>query len=127
MSLTNKGCFIVRANGVDTEFCAQSIKPIFDSLADENSGRNQSGYMTIHYLRPKLRKWEITMPPMTSTEAYNLISKIQGQLYKIVIWDISTDSEQVVDVYTSNGSADMYSGVLYNGLWRGFKFSAIEM
>ena len=62
-----------------------------------------------------------------------LLNDVQGKEYQITIWDVSeldngqtTGKEVTVNVYTSNGNADLYSGVLYGGLWRGFKFSAIE-
>lgn len=123
MSLTTKGCFKIGTN----EYTPQSIRPIFDSLADENSGRTEDGVMHINWIRSKMRKWEITMPPMTSAEAYKLLTDVQGKVYTLTIWDISSNAEVSVSVYTSNSNADMYSGVLYNGLWRGFKFSAIEV
>lgn len=123
MSLTTKGHFKIG----NTEFVASAIRPIFDSLADENSGRDDNGVMHIYWKRPKMRKWEITMPPMTSTQAAALINLIQGKTYTLTIWDISANAEVNVNVYTSNSAADMYSGVIMNGLWRGFKFSAIEM
>lgn len=67
------------------------------------------------------------MPPCTAQEAYNIISKVQGKIYNLEIWDISTNSTQTVRVYTSNSAGDCYSGVLYDGFYQGIKFSAIEM
>ena len=123
MSLTTKGHFKIGT----AEFAAASIKPVLDSLADENSGRTEDGVMHISWIRSKMRKWEITMPPLTSAQAYSLLSLIQGKIYTITIWDISSNAEVSVSVYTSNSAADMYSGVMYGGLWRGLKFSAIEV
>lgn len=123
MALTNKGCFIIDG----TEFVAKSITLSFDSLATEDSGRSDDGVMHIFWIRNKLRKWEIEMPPCTAAEAYAILSKVQGQIYNITIWDLSTNSEQTVQVYTSNSNGDCYSGVLYNGLYQGIKFSAIEI
>ena len=123
MALHNKGNFIIGG----TEFKAKAITLSFDSLATEDSGRTDDGVMHITWIKNKLRKWEIEMPPCTAQEAYNILSRVQGQLYNITIWDISSNSEVTVHVYTSNSAGDCYSGVLYNGLYQGVKFSAIEL
>lgn len=67
------------------------------------------------------------MPPCTAYDAYRIINAVQGKLYNLTIWDISTNSEVTVHVYTSNAEGDCYSGVLYNGLYQGVRFSAIEL
>lgn len=106
---------------------AKSIKPSFDSLASEDSGRTDDGKMHITWIKPKLRKWEIELRPCSSTEAYNVLSKVQGKIYSLTIWDISSNSEVTVQCYTSNSQGDCYSGVLHDGLWQGVSFSAIEV
>lgn len=123
MALTDKGCFII--NG--TEYKAKAITSSFDSLATEDSGRTDDGVMHITWIKNKLRKWEIELPPCTAQEAYNVLSKVQGKIYYITIWDLSSNSEVTTHVYTSNSAGDCYSGVLYNGLYQGVKFSAIEL
>lgn len=52
MALSNKGNFII--GGV--EFKAKAIKPSFDSLATEDSGRTDDGVMHITWIKSKLRK-----------------------------------------------------------------------
>lgn len=104
----------------------QSLKPIYDSLADENSGRAESGVMHITWVRQKMRKWEIILPPMTSEEMASILSLVQGQVYWLTVYDILLDKEIQLRVYTSKGSGDCYTGVLYDGLWRNFSFSAIS-
>ena len=123
MALTTKGHFMV--NG--TEFLAKAIAPKYDSLASENSGRTDDGIMHIYWIRNNLRKYEIEMPPCTASEASAILSAVQGQLYTLTVFDVKSNSEVNVSVYTSNSEGDCYSGVLYNGLWRGIKFSAIEV
>lgn len=131
MALKNKAHFKIRttANGADTDFVAKSIKPSFDSLASEDSGRSDDGVMHITWLQSNLRKWEIEMPPCTAEEAYNILSKVQGKTYWITIQDInsSTGEATALKVYTSNSQASCYSGVIRNGIWEGLTFSAIEM
>lgn len=123
MALTNKGNFIIN----NIEFKPKSIKQTFESLASEDSGRTDDGVMHITWIKPKLRKWEIEMPPTNYSWAYTLLSLVQGQVYNITIWDLSSNSEVTVHVYTSNSTADCYSGVIKDGLYNGLSFSAIEV
>ena len=123
MALSDKGCFIIDG----TQYRAKVITPSFDSLATEDSGRTDDGVMHITWIKDRLRKWEIELPPCTASEAASLLSKVQGRLYYITIWDLLSNSEVTAHVYTSNATGDCYSGVLYNGLYQGVKFSAIEL
>jgi len=126
MALTSKGNFII--NGV--EYTPKSLKVNYESLADEESGRVDSGRMTINWLYRKIRKVEIEMPPYTNNEASSmatLLAAVQGQEYYITYFDILTNAEKTSYVYTSNSAADCYSGVLINGMWTGLSFNAIEL
>ena len=123
MALTNKGNFKIGS----TEFKPKSIKLSFDSLAAEDSGRTDDGVMHITWIKSKLRKWEIEMPPCTASEAAAILSLVQGQIYYITIYDISTNAEVTAHVYTSASSGECYSGVIQNGLYTGLTFSAIEL
>lgn len=123
MALTNKGCFKINNH----EYVAKSIKQTFESLASEDSGRTDDGVMHITWVKSRLRKWEIEMPPCTASDAYSLLYWVQGETYYITIYDVSSDSEVTVHVYTSNSNADCYSGVIQNGLYTGLTFSAIEL
>lgn len=123
MALSNKGNFMIGA----TEFVPKSLKIGYESLASEDSGRTDDGVMHIDFVRPKMVKLEIEMPPFKYADRNNLISLVQGKIYNITFFDPDTNSERTVQVYTSNSSLDMYSGVLYNGLYNGFQFNAIEV
>lgn len=123
MALTTKGHFKIGS----TEFLAKSIKPNFESLASEDSGRTDDGVMHINWVLRKIRKVEIEMPPLTSLEASNLLSLVQGQTYSLTYWDILANAEKTISVYTSNSSAECYSGVIKNGLWQNLSFNAIEL
>lgn len=123
MALSNKGNFIID----NMEYKPKSIKLSFESLASEDSGRTEDGVMHISWIKQKLRKWEIEMPPCTSSQASSILSKVQGQTYYITIFDASTNSEVTVHVYTSTSSGECYSGVLMNGLYTGITFNAIEL
>ena len=50
-----------------------------------------------------------------------------GKHYYLTYWDILTNAEKTIYVYTSNGRGGMYSGVVRNGIYQGISFNAIEI
>lgn len=123
MALTSKGHFQV--NG--TEYLAKSIKVDLESLASEDSGRTDDGVMHINWVLKKIRKVFIEMPPSTTADIAPLLSAVQGQTYSLTYFDPLANAEKTITAYTSKGSSSLYSGVLYNGLWQGTQFNAIEV
>lgn len=67
------------------------------------------------------------MPPMQSSELAPLLLAVQGQEYNLTYWDPLTNSEKTIQAYTASSSADLYSGIMYNGLWQDAGFNAIEI
>lgn len=124
MALTNKGNFIINNK---YEFSPKSLNLKYESLASENSGRTQDGVMNIYWIFNKIRKLEIELAPCTSAEVARVFSLVQGQEYYITYWDVNEDQEKTIFVYTSNSSADCYSGYVRHGLYQGAKFNAIEI
>lgn len=108
-------------------FSPKAVKPIIDSLAQENSGRTEDGKMHIYWTRSRMRKFEITLKPSTTDEIAKVLSLVQGTEYDLLIYDMLLDKEIVVHCYTSNAAGSVYSGVIYGGLWQDVKFSAIEV
>ena len=123
MALTSKGHFQV--NG--TEYKAQSIKVNLESLASEDSGRTDDGVMHINWVLKKIRKVQIELPPSTADVFAPLLSAVQGQTYSLTYFDPLANAEKTITAYTSTSSSELYSGVLYNGLWQGTQFNAIEV
>lgn len=113
--------------GNSVPFTAKSMKQTFESLASEDSGRTDDGVMQITWVLQRIRKIEITMPPMTTTEVSSLLALVQGQEYEMTYYDILDNEERTKRFYTSNSEGDCYSGVIYNGLWQGVTFNAIEL
>lgn len=132
---TNHGKFAVSAtqNGTYTEFDAKSIQYTFESLATSDSGRTDDGVMHITWVKRKIRKFNITMPPIKYADitrsSKNPLLLVQGKEYYIKIFDPSTSNStfEIYHVYTSNSSGETYNGVLYDGLWTGIAFNAIEL
>lgn len=138
MALTTKGHVKIEneAKSVSITFAAKAITQQLTSLATEDSGRDASGVAHVEFIKPLLRKWEITLPLVvdgtiwgTNAELDDLITLIQGKRFYITIYDITTGAElaTALHVYNSNSSANFYSGVIRNGIIDGFKFSAIEI
>ena len=123
MALTSKGHF--KVNG--TEYKAQSIKVNLESLASEDSGRTDDGVMHINWILKKIRKVRIELPPSTPDVFAPLLSAVQGQTYSLTYFDPLANAEKTITAYTSTSSSELYSGILYNGLWQGTQFNAIEV
>ena len=123
MALTSKGHF--KVNG--TEYLAKSIKVDLESLASEDSGRTDDGVMHINWVLKKIRKVEIQVAPSTTANIAPLLSAVQGQTYSLTYFDPLANAEKTITAYTSTSSSELYSGVLYNGLWQGTQFNAIEV
>lgn len=123
MALSGKGNFKIGS----TEYSPKSLKVTYDSLATSKSGRANDGTMKITWVRTNIRKVEITMPPMKMAALSTLLTAVSGKKYNMTFHDPRTNSEVTVEMYTSNSQGECYSGVLYNGLYQGVQFSAIEV
>ena len=123
MSLSTKGSFQVD----NVEFTPKTLKVNFESLSSENSGRTLDGVMHIYWVFNKIRKLEIEMAPMTAAQVAALLSRVQGKIYNITYFDPIDNAERTTQVYTSNSSTDVYSGIIRNGLYQGVQFNAIEI
>lgn len=123
MALSSKGNFKIGS----TEYKPKSLKVTYDSLATANSGRSDNGTMNITWVRTNIRKVEVIMPPMKMAQLAALLNAVSGKKYNMTFHDPRTNTEVTVQMYTSNASGECYSGVLYNGLYQGVEFHAIEV
>lgn len=123
MALSSKGNFKIGS----TEYKPKSLKVTYDSLATSNSGRSDNGTMKITWVRTNIRKVEVIMPPMKMAQLAALLNAVSGKTYNMTFHDPRTNTEVTVQMYTSNASGECYSGVLYNGLYQGVEFHAIEV
>ena len=123
MALSGKGNFKIGS----TEYSPKSLKVTYDSLATAKSGRSDDGTMNITWVRQNIRKVEVVMPPMKMAALSTLLAAVSGKKYNMTFHDPRTNAEVTVEMYTSNAQGECYSGVLYNGLYQGVQFSAIEV
>lgn len=96
-----------------------------ESLVGESSGRTDDGIMHIDWIRPEIRKVYIKYSAMTKEEMAFMLNLVQGKEYTLTYEDPIL-GVNTINCYTSNSSADLYSAVLYNGLWRNVTFNCIE-
>lgn len=123
-----KGNFIIDdGEHAAKEYSPKSLKISYDSLAKANSGRSDDGTMVINWVRRNIRKVEVVMPPMKASQVDDLLRRVSGKKYDMTFWDIRTGTEVTVEMYTSNSSGECYNGVLFNGLYQGVEFHAIEV
>ena len=131
--LTNKAHILISANQtptqseIDSQFAPSSMKPSVESLATEDSGRSDDGVMHIDWVLDRVRKLEIELRPNTPEEISKTLNKVLGREYWLTFWDLATNTEITRHMYTSNGSADWYSGIVRNGLLQNASFNAIEL
>ena len=109
----------IKINGV--RYSPQSLNITYDSLA--------SAEIHITYIRNKMVKLDITMPPADARTYTALINAVQGKAnLSVAYWDPSTGAEITKQMYCSNSKAEWYSGVITsNGILTGLSFSLIEM
>ena len=120
-----KGYFKINGN---TYYYPQSMQVVYDSLASEDSGRTDDGVMHIQYVKNRLVKLEIKMPPCDSNTCSSLMNSIQGSTgISVSYWDPIEAREVTKTMYCSTASTDWYSGVVTtNGIIRGWQFSLID-
>lgn len=113
----------------EISFVPQAVEVELESLATENSGRTLDGVMHIDFLKDRLTKIQITLPPYKAADtAYNgILAFVQGQTYYIRYYDYTAGQNAYIKVYTGNTGADWYSGVILNGVIQGATFSAIDV
>lgn len=100
---------------------------VVDSLATEDSGRSVDGMMHITWILSRARKLEIQLPPCTFAYYSAIMNRVLGRKYYVTFIDPVTNTEMTINVYTSNGKGNLYSGVVRNGLIQGASFNAIEL
>lgn len=96
-----------------------------ESLVGESSGRTDDGIMHIDWIRTEIRKVYIKYSAMTKEEMAFMLNLVQGKEYTLTYEDPIL-GVNTINCYTSNSSAELYSAVLFNGLWRNVTFNCIE-
>lgn len=120
--ITTRGNIV--ADGV--EFALMQLEVTYDSLASEDSGRNDNGVMQIEWIKSRLRKLKCTLPPTPHDRIKTYLGAVLGKDYEIEYLD-PIDGERVLHAYTPGGSLNLYNARIHGGLWYNITFTAIEM
>ena len=123
MPLTTKGHFKIN----DNEFKAQNLKVSYTSIQTSDSDRTDDGMTHIDFILSNKRKVQITLPPIDDIIISKLFSDIQGKTYSLTYYDPIKKGEYTINCYSLTTNANMYSGIVLDGLWNGVSFTAIEL
>lgn len=96
----------------------------FNSLASEDSGRDESGYMHIIWVRSNIRKVSLKYALMTESELEYMTSRMQGKEFEFTFVDVG--GVHTMNAYTSNIQATLYT--TFNGIniYKDISISVIE-
>jgi len=83
------------------------------------------GVAHIEWIRTNIHKVYIKYAAMTKVEMTFMLSLVQGKEYALTYDDLILGIN-IINCYTPDSSAESYSAVLYNGLWRNVTFNCLE-
>ena len=130
MSTLNNKANILLDDGVNTlEFTPKSYNIKFESLADENSGRADSGEMGINWLLNKITKLEVVLPPYYINDPIygGILHFVQGKILTVTYFDTMELKERTTQMYCSNSSVSWNTSAIKTGIVKDAKFNLIEM
>lgn len=106
----------------DPSGCTISINP----LHGEATGRTDDGTMHTEIIHPGKRKAEVSYDYISEAQLAPIISALLAQYFTFTYPNDPAGGAKTIECYGPPLNAELYSGVLYNGLWRNVKFSCIE-
>lgn len=115
---------IFKLNGIPLP-APTSAAPSWEDVHSPNSGRTLDGEMHIEIVTRKRKvalKWDV----LTQEEMVSLQKLLQGTYYTLTYVD-PLYGLHTIKCYVSGSQQDLYSAMLYNGLWRNISFNAIEV
>lgn len=107
-------------------FVPAELKIDYDSLSGPDSGRSMDGTMHINWLKSKLVKLEVTLPPhkYNDTNYNSIFGIIQGQsTLSVTFWDYMDKQTKTLTMYCSQTSA----GYTYKEMVNEATFELIQM
>lgn len=96
-----------------------------DSLADENSGRNDAGVMEIFFIRTSIKKWSLKYAVMTAEEYRYTRDLLQAKTFSFTA--PRAGEQIVVNAYCSKNSGDAcFYRSASDSLYKNMQFNIIE-
>ena len=110
-------------NGVDVSNLVKSLKPSYETLVSDKSGRNANGDTVIDVINKKV-KLQTTFRIMDSKEMARVLSAIEDYVVEVTYRDSKINANKTITCYTSTPEPDYYcilpNKVLYKELGLNF-------
>ena len=94
-------------NGTDVSDLVKSLKPCYETLVSDKSGRNANGDTVIDVINKKV-KLQVTFRYMTDTEMANLLATFENYVVNVTYRDVKTNSNKTITCYTGTPEPEYY-------------------
>ena len=98
-----------------------------DNIVSSDTGRTESGYMNITWIRPTVRTIKITYEWITGAEVASLHGRMQGREFSFTYFD---GTVKTMRAYAGKDSYSLCDPSLYaeeGGLYKNYSIDIIEM
>ena len=94
-------------NGTDVSDLVKSLKPCYETLVSDKSGRNANGDTVVDVINKKV-KLQVTFRYMTDTEMANLLATFENYVINVTYRDVKTNSNKTITCYTGTPEPEYY-------------------
>ena len=98
---------ILKINGTDVSNLVKALKPGYETLVSDKSGRNANGDTVIDVINKKV-KLQVTFRAMNSEEMAQLLKSIENYVIDVTYRDAKTNSNKTITCYTGTPEPDYY-------------------
>lgn len=98
---------ILKINGTDVSHLVKALKPGYETLVSDKSGRNANGDTVVDVINKKV-KLQVTFRPTTSTEMAQLLASIENYVVDVTYRDAKTNSNKTITCYTGTPEPEYY-------------------
>ena len=97
----------LKINGTDVSNLVKALKPSYETLVSDKSGRNANGDTVIDVINKKV-KLQVTFRTMNSEEMAQLLASVEGYVVEVTYRDAKTNSNKTITCYTGTPEPDYY-------------------
>lgn len=113
-----------KIDGVNT-YCPSSCQVVISDLQLE-AYRTDDGKLHKKLARKGVRKVTLKYASLTKAQLAELLTLLNKEEFQLTYPD-PKDGVKTIKAYCSDITQDLYSAVLYNGMWKDISFSVIEV
>lgn len=96
---------IFKINGQDFSYLVKGLKPGYETLVSDNSGRNANGDTVIDVINKKV-KLQVTFRPMFDNDMQKLLGAIEDYVVDVTYRDSKTNTSKTITCYTGTPEPD---------------------